>query len=156
MSTLEIQTALLCEDIRQEKSNKFILIGVYAGEILVSALPTKIALCLYISALYDSNEGDGLLWVRLRGPGQGSATMKIGYKPAEDSKYLTLVTPVLEVALEEEGTLVIETSPDGESWSPMISREVSLREGLWSMISTVSPPPPAQSEPGALDSPSQP
>ena len=44
----EIKTVIFCDDIRKEITNKDILIGVYAGDIVVPSFPTPLALALWI------------------------------------------------------------------------------------------------------------
>jgi hypothetical protein len=39
---------IVCDDIREEKSNKDILVGVYTGDILVPAFPAIIALAAWM------------------------------------------------------------------------------------------------------------
>lgn len=42
---------VFCDDIREEKSNKHILIGVYGGEMNVAAGPTSIPISIWIQLL---------------------------------------------------------------------------------------------------------
>jgi hypothetical protein len=49
MSTAQVvyDCAVLCEDIRQEITHKFFLIGVISSELLLQALPSVISICIY-------------------------------------------------------------------------------------------------------------
>ena len=47
----EIKTVIFCDDIRKEITNKDILIGVYAGDIVVPSFPTPLALALWIEII---------------------------------------------------------------------------------------------------------
>jgi hypothetical protein len=48
MSNFEVAGAIVCEDIRQEVTQKFILIGAFGGEINVVALPSVVVLALFL------------------------------------------------------------------------------------------------------------
>ena len=48
MLPFEIESAVVCDDVRLEASGKQILIGVYAGSITIFQLPGNIALTLWL------------------------------------------------------------------------------------------------------------
>ena len=52
---LEIATVLVCDDVRKEVTNKDILIGVYAGDIVVPAFPAWIALAVWLELITKEN-----------------------------------------------------------------------------------------------------
>ena len=143
MTGFKVESAILCEDIRQEKSNKFILIGVYSGPILVSQFPMSISLAVFV--IGTPEEQEGLVTLRFSGPGEDTALLKMGYRRSDDNTFAALSTPVLQIALQQEGTLLIEISADGESWEPLLSRDVSQADGLWSLTPIVSGQPSEQS-----------
>ena len=56
-----VKSVLICDDIRQEKSNKHILIGVYNGEIIFPPGPNKlIPLCVWIEFAIAPGHYDGV------------------------------------------------------------------------------------------------
>lgn len=154
MTEITIEAAILCEDIRQEKSNKFILIGVYVGDIYVTTLPAPAPIAIFISG--EPTEDSGELWLRLSGPGEGKAKMKMAYKRSPESTNISIASPALEVLLEKEGTLVIERSFDDENWAVLLERKVIQREGLWTLTPIASQPLSEQSQSDAPETSSQP
>src|SRR5437879_3808001 len=122
LEQLTIRNAILCEDVRQEKSNKFILIGVFANNILVGDTPASVAVALYIEAV--SKVASGELFLRYSGPGEGSALIGLNYtasqKDASFDPVITIVAPRIDVLMEKEGTFKIELSEDQRSWHTLV------------------------------------
>lgn len=114
-TNFRVRNVVLCEDIRQEKSNKFILIGVYAGNILVETLPCDIPLSLFIDGTIDRG-GESTLFIRLSGPGEGSGTMGINYS-GDSGGAGVLVTPRMDVHMECAGVFRVEVSEDRITWT---------------------------------------
>ncbi len=48
MLPFKVGSVVLCDDIRVEKNEKFILIGVYSGTVIVPGFPTEIGICWWI------------------------------------------------------------------------------------------------------------
>lgn len=51
MLPVRVAATVLCDDIRVEKNDKFFLIGVYSGSIIVPGFPTEIQVCWWIQIL---------------------------------------------------------------------------------------------------------
>jgi hypothetical protein len=154
MTDLAIEAAILCEDVRQEKSNKFMLIGVYVGDIFAKQLPMNVPLAVFVTGTPSEDKGE--FWLRFSGPGKGSATMKLGYERTGESPAISLATPVLDVLLEQEGTILIERSFDGENWATLFERKIIQKEEIWSLTTIASPPPSELSQADAPETSSQP
>jgi hypothetical protein len=129
----EIRSRILCEEVRQEKNNKYILLGVFGGDIFVDALPASVPFALYFDGKVASKE-PGDFYIRMSGPGKGSAIMAVKYTPSVDNASVAIVTPRLEVTLDEVGILKIETSDDEQNWVVQIERNVKIGENLWSLV----------------------
>lgn len=43
-----VRNALLCEDIRQEKSNKHIILGIFADNIIAKEFPATLRFAIYV------------------------------------------------------------------------------------------------------------
>ena len=141
-----LESRILCEDIRQEKSNKFILIGVYSGDILAKTFPAPTPLAIFVNG--TPQQDDGEFWLRISGPGKGSGKVKLACKRASGSTNVALATPGMELLLEKEGTLKIEWGEDGENWNLLLERKVIQAEDLWA-LTTISPLPLSEQSPSA-------
>ena len=62
--TINVEHVLVCDDIRQERSGKYILIGVYTGSIRVPKFPAPLMMALWLDAQVDLSSGPASLWVR--------------------------------------------------------------------------------------------
>jgi len=130
---------IVCEEIRQEKSNKFILLGVFSGDILVEKFPADVPLSLFLEGKVDSQD-EGVLHIRFSGPGDGSALMSVHYKPHE-SGLVALPTPRFTVTMEKPGTFKVELSEDQKTWETVVEKEVILGHDLWALAPIVMQPP---------------
>jgi hypothetical protein len=54
---LKIDAALICDDIRMEVSGKVILIGVYAGDILLNRIPATIPVAVWLDGRVQGAPG---------------------------------------------------------------------------------------------------
>src|SRR5512139_3475912 len=48
MLPLEVETVVLCDDIRQEANGKYLLVGVYGSNIVVRRFPVNIRLAVWL------------------------------------------------------------------------------------------------------------
>lgn len=149
VGSVVFNNCLLCEDIRQEKSNKYILIGVYSGDILIANLPASIPLAFYLDGNV-TKPGSHKLHLKLSGPGEGSATIQLGLDTKKKNEPIVLPLPRLDVTMECEGVFTVEASDDGHTWTVIIKKQVTNGENLWSLLRpTVSELPSSQSPPDA-------
>jgi hypothetical protein len=129
----KISSRILCEEIRQEKSNKYVLLGVFAGDIFVEKFPATAPFAFYFEG-HVEQAGDYPFLVRVSGPGEGKAILSVRYTSHVDNGIVAIVTPRLEVTLESAGVFKIETSEDEENWTTQIERSVKRGENLWSLV----------------------
>jgi hypothetical protein len=156
VGTLAIKNAPLCEEIRQEKNNKFILLGVFSGDILVEKFPAHLGLSFYIEGTV-TKVGQSSLWLRLSGPGEeDSALIEAQISTTKPHEMATLALPRLDVHMRGEGTFSLSASEDQKVWTPLIEKQVNQREGLWTLSSIEIVPPSEQSQPDAQEPSSPP
>lgn len=78
-ATVKFEAALLCDEVRQEMSGKFFLLGVGGGELMFPSFPWSFTLSVYTegnvdvggefsSSLQVSDEVGGILFQGERGP----------------------------------------------------------------------------------------
>lgn len=146
VGNLSFKNAILCEEIRQEKSNKFILIGVFSGDIVVEKFPAQLGLSAYIEAIV-SKPGQSSVWLRLSGPGEGEALIEAVLETTKADEAATLPLPRMDVSMTCEGTFRLSASEDQDTWVSLIEKEVIQRDGLWTLTSIERVPPSEQSQP---------
>lgn len=97
-SRLEFSNAIICEDVREEKSGKFILIGVYLDDVLLSRIPGRVTL---------------RAWAQLR-PNKNKITVEFRFLHGD------------KVIAHGTGDFVIEDEKIGKS-SVIVSPRVSIQ-----------------------------
>ena len=129
----EIKNSLLCEDIREEKTGKRTLVGVYSGDVDISEIPGTMAIALYteIEILIPGNYE---LSLRLSGPGDHSATLKANLALDKINKFAILATPRIDILVDRDGTLKFEISTDGEDWTTLFEKKITLNTSLTNVV----------------------
>jgi hypothetical protein len=148
---LTITNFLICEDIRQENNNKFILIGVFSSSLKLSAIPAVLPISLYIEGRTNFI-GDRSLFVKFSGPDEGEATVELGLRITEENEgFLVVAVPKLNISFNKEGSFQVDLSGDGKSWKRVATRKVSLDPTLTPWSATTPELLSEQSQSGALD-----
>jgi hypothetical protein len=155
VGNVELASAILCEDIRQEKSEKLILIGVFTGNIFIDKVPADLPFALFVPGV-SSKPGPSEIQIRYSGPGRGRAIIRAVLQTTKENEVVNLIVPRLTVHMECEGTFKVDVRTDQGRWRPIVRKEIELKQGLWSLVpSTASVPPSEQSLTDAEESPSQ-
>ena len=133
----DLQSALICDDVRQERNGKFILIGLFDA-IMVQSLPTQYPR-LFLVTRWCSGEGEFQQRSRILKP-DGTTTLVEGQLipirlPGPEAT-ATNVEIFLNVAFQEEGTHWVEVLLDGD-----MSIRYPLRVGI--VKPTPGQPPPS-------------
>ena len=155
VGNIGIRNCILCEDIRQEKSEKFILAGVFSGDIYVEKMPANIPLAFFLLGNVRK-PGETKLWLKLSGPGKGSAVIEASITSTVENEEATMVLPRMEILMESEGVFKLEASSNNKTWTTLSEKKVNQKTGLWSLNPTVVEQPSEQSQPDAPDSSSPP
>jgi hypothetical protein len=95
----EVDAALICDDIRREDNGKAILIGVYAGDIVLSRLPATIPIALWLQGRASS------------GVHEVSVNVYAGEEPTTEVTSSTAVPLKVVIDKEAEFFLVITGLP---------------------------------------------
>lgn len=119
-----VRSAVLCEGVRAEVGNKFMIYGIFAGDIVLSQLPNAMALCVYLE-LRDAVPGAFKTHLRMR-VNANEASGAEGVVGIEGAGPTALPLPTLPIVVEEEGTLYIDIKIDDGDWVPLIDRRLSL------------------------------
>jgi hypothetical protein len=132
----DLQASLLCDDVRQERNGKFILIGIFDG-LVVPALPAVVGrLCLVTR--WCCGEGRFAHRSRLVAP-DGRTLLAEGQPIAID------LADTYHVATSVEVFLNLRFQQEGLYWMEvMLEQQLRLRHPLHVRLVPPPPPPPAQ------------
>lgn len=111
----DLQAALLCDDVRQERNGKFILIGLFDA-IMVPSLPVRYPR-LFMVTRWCSGEGDFTQRSRILKPDGANVLVEgqnIPVKLPNTEASATNVEIFLNVEFQEEGTHWVEVLLDGD------------------------------------------
>lgn len=111
----DLQACMLCDDVRQERNGKFILIGIF--DSLGSAkLPIKYPK-LFLITRWCSGEGDFEQYTRILKPDQSTVLVegrKIPTQLQSEESTATNVELFMNVSFDNFGTHWVEVGLDGD------------------------------------------
>lgn len=134
----DLQSSLLCDDVRQERNGKFILIGLFDA-IMVQNLPTQYPR-LFLVTRWCSGEGEFHQRSRIVKPDGVTSLVdgqRIPVRLSGSEATATNVEIFMNVAFQEEGTHWVEVLLDEE-----LSIRYPLRVGIVKPQPGSTPPPP--------------
>lgn len=114
---------IVCDDVRQEINGKLILIGVYTGDIVVSALPVTLTqLHFFIEIRMDSGDILRFAKVEIRVPGhepylveipEGQVSLPPSVEGLDDPKVIWRAGfPIVPFPLLQEGWITVWVTHD--------------------------------------------
>lgn len=127
---MKIRSVILCDDIRQEKNNKHILIGVYGPSIRIAEIPGAIPLAYFVQIEASKyNVGDEVSFeVEVRAvysDNRKNNFLKGGAKVTLiDDVIATLAIPILPAVFEDECEISLRIKEKGKRWVSVISTKV--------------------------------
>ena len=110
-----LQSSLLCDDVRQERNGKFILIGLF-DSIAAQQFPLRTPR-LFMVTRWCSGEGNFVQKTRILKPDLSEALVEgrhIPFKLVSTEATVTNVEVFLNVQFEVEGTYWVEIFLDGD------------------------------------------
>jgi hypothetical protein len=116
MLPFKVTAVVLCDDIRQEQNNKFILIGVYNGTIVVQDYPTETPVSWWIQV---QPEKPGKFKINLRLTKEDSSTLLKGELGIELNSigWSALAIPKVVLHLQNDGKLKLQLKlEEDEEW----------------------------------------
>ena len=124
---IKLNHCLACDHIRVEKSNKLILIGVYAGEIIVEKFPALLAISFHCSFSVE-NEKEINIEFEVHYPNDDSPA-KAGalIKVEENAKNATINLPNVPLKIDKAGELYLKYRTTGSRWKKILS--CNIRSG---------------------------
>ena len=136
-----VRSLILCDDIRREITGKDIIIGAYAGSIIVTEFPFTLNIAIWLE--YEPEKiGGADIHLQLSYSGKAPSKIKVSINASE----LTAVgIPLTRLAVngDAEGELKIELSSDGSSWK--LLKTYSVKKGQFASLPTPGTAPPPSS-----------
>jgi hypothetical protein len=111
----DLQSAILCDDVRQERNGKFILIGLFDA-IVIPQLPVRYPR-LFMVTRWCSGEGEFFQHSRILKPDMSTTLVegqKIPVRLPSPEATATNVEVFLNVEFRDEGTHWVEILLDGD------------------------------------------
>lgn len=153
--SLSISTAIFCDDIRFEKSNKFILVGVTTGDLIVPRVPARVSVAVYLEAI-SRRSGEIKFFIQYAGPGEGAGIINAQFNSGASDERIALPVLRSDVLMECEGAFRIAISEDGDNWVTLFEKQIQVGDVSDAGISIEQPPPPEQSPSDAPQTSAQP
>ena len=121
---LKVSNAILCDHVRVEDNGKHILIGVYAGDIVLHSFPGAFAPTFWLQFATEAANEELDLELRIDGPdGVNPTTAKLMARSGEDRGALVIANagPFLYQA---PGKITCQVRQKGGRWMPVLSKGV--------------------------------
>lgn len=134
----DLQSAILCDDVRQERNGKFILIGLFDA-IVVQNLPARYPR-LFLVTRWCSGQGEFTQRSRILKPDQSTSLIegqKIPVRLPNPEATATNVEVFINVEFHHEGTHWVEILLDGD-----LKIRYPLRVGTPAKPAGPASPPP--------------
>ena len=134
---------LICDDIRQEITNKYILIGVYLGDMVLPEFPVHASISLWIQYRPD-HVGEHEIALRFNGPSPEEGKLE----PFATLKARASVDRLDDVAIplhkmvfkaDRPGEISVEFSEDEKNWLEIC--KLRLVKGEVQSVGFTPPPP---------------
>jgi hypothetical protein len=123
-TAVDFSAVVLCDDIRKEITNKDILIGVYAGDILVKSFPQWLRMAVWME-IAPREIGEHPLSLRLRLEENPPLLIDMQLQVHSLGPSSVAVSG-LELLAEKEGNLLLELK-DGPNWR--LLKQKNIRQG---------------------------
>jgi hypothetical protein len=120
---MKLRYAALCETVLQDIQQRWSLIGIYTGDVIVSQFPTKIRCALYIEFSAPAS-GPLNLEILLGGRLLANIAAEIGPKPEDGAGAAAVLgIPGIELGLDRPAELKV-------SWIDGSSKKMVLKKAI--------------------------
>lgn len=126
--SLSVKTIHLCETAFQDKQNRWNLIGIYTGNIIVRSFPAELNKAIYFEFEASDGQDFHLEFFVGRQP-MARAQVKLVRTNDQNSAALApFVIPVLKIGLEKPAVFKIVLNVDGKKPRTIFRRKIKLGE----------------------------
>jgi hypothetical protein len=125
LSSINILHAIACDDIRQEVTGKYILIGVYSGKLAVQFFPASVVLGFFVLAR-PTNKGDYDVELRIVGPEGKEMTSGHMMVHVQDIGDTALAIPPTPIHLTSPCQIILQYREGDGCWETICTVEARL------------------------------
>lgn len=139
IGSLEFTAVVMCDDIRREITNKDILIGAYAGYVLVPEYPAQIPISFWMEVEpheLGAHPMQFRIYLTGKEPVQANVVLQVHELDA-----FGFSLPALNVLVEGETEIHLEAM-DGEEWK-LLKRKQIRKGAIPNLIAPIASQPPA-------------
>lgn len=117
-----ITSAIICDEVRFEVTNKLILLGVYTGDIIVPSFPAALSLSIYV-VIEDLALGEHQFELRLTGSDMRAEVE--GQVHVEAAGPVGLPTPQVSMQFRNAGTMTLDIKVNDGEWMKVLEKKVA-------------------------------
>lgn len=135
-ASLQINSVIICDDIRKEDNGKVIFIGVYSGDILVTKLPALLKLCYWLSGETTQINSEFEVEITLQKKSDGSSVelfkniienhIKDDIDPGKGKEFHVALID-MPVSIEEDSILVVRWRTIKGKWKVLTQKGVYIQ-----------------------------
>lgn len=127
--SVKVDYAILCDDIRQEKNGKLILIGIYSGDILLRDFPSNLLLSML---LHGKASADCSITIEIRyrvefenaEPYEVFAKGEMQIKGTEEPNEFYVPLPRVPIEFSGAGNLSVACRIDSKRWKTLLNKNI--------------------------------
>lgn len=127
---MKIVNAIVCDDIRQETNGKFILVGVYADEIVAHELPLRINLSFMVQVKLDTETSFSIEARTVRNDGTEFVSEKANFGSLPPAATVTMFFVGTPTRFEAAGHIALQFRQEGGEWFDVVSKNIVLAPEL--------------------------
>ncbi len=127
LGSINIAYAIACDDIRQEANGKFILIGVYSGNIGLSSFPAQIGIGFWMIAK-PSKKGEYHIQFRVQILGESDPVVggEMTAHVRDEQQEAVLIIPPIPILIPSPSDLTLQYREGDSAWNIVCAMRVRL------------------------------
>jgi hypothetical protein len=133
---------VLCDEVRQEKTEKYLLLGVYSSGITLQQVPAQISLSLYVELIFPS-AGDYSVAIKTK-LAENNSLVTVEVNIVDPTVPMAIPTPRIPLVITDAGELVVSVGSSTDDLVETARFRVNVNPQVWSMFPTASEPPSEQ------------
>lgn len=134
-TSIQINSVIICDDIRRELSGKATFVGVFPGDIKANARPAQLSLSFWFDCSTKESINKFEARITLTDKKTNSSSEILREVLENETKFKTPITAVkpisfalmgLTILVEEDSILTISARPFKGRWKELTKRNISL------------------------------